>query len=144
MCCFGAKARLAMTCSDDLFMTNAEIQAIIAQAAQAWMTGNAEAFAALFVSDGLLIVPGKTYRGRNAIRAVTADFSARHTHVNINLSRMINEGDAAVVEWHWQDIEIETGIHHAADDAIVVDFYDGQIIRWREYIDTKTPASAEP
>jgi ketosteroid isomerase-like protein len=46
-------------------------------------------------------------------------------------------GDQAVVEWQWRDTEDTTGVRHRADDAMVIDFKDGSIVRWREYIDTR-------
>ncbi len=122
----------------------AEIRSIVEQAAQAWITGNAEAFAALFAPNGKFVVPGKIHQGREAIREVAASFAARYSNVTIDIRRMIVNGDQAVVEWYWEDTKNASGARNKADDAIVVDFKDGQITRWREYIDTKTPATDDP
>jgi uncharacterized protein (TIGR02246 family) len=115
-----------------------EVQLIVHRAALAWITGSAEAFADLFAPDGEFIVPGKVYRGRAAIREVAADFAARHSAVKIMIKRIIVEGDQAVVEWQWRDTQSGTGRRQQADDAIVIDFKDGEISRWREYIDAKS------
>jgi len=42
------------------------------------------------------------------------------------------------VEWIWKDVEKNTGSQSQAEDAIIVDFREGQINRWREYIDTQS------
>lgn len=115
------------------------IRAIIEQAREAWISGDADGFASLFTPDGEFIVPGKHWRSRSAIREVLAGFAERYSSIHIDIRRIIVDGDQAVVEWYWEDTKNETGIRHRADDAIVVDFKDGRISRWREYIDTKTP-----
>ena len=118
-----------------------EIRSTIQQAAQAWMTGDANAFANLFAPNGEFITPGRACRGQDAIREVTASFAARHSNVNISIMRIIIDGDQAVVEWQWQDTDDATGVRHRADDAIVIDFNDGLIARWREYIDNSPYAA---
>ena len=117
-----------------------EMRAMIERAGQAWVAGDADAFAALFVPDGDFIVPGKRLRGQAAIREVLAGFAERYSDVKVDIRRIIVEGDRAVVEWYWEDTKNATGVRNKADDAIVVDFRDGRISRWREYIDAQSPA----
>jgi uncharacterized protein (TIGR02246 family) len=112
------------------------IRMAIDTARNAWMNGEADQFANLFTEDGEFIVPGHVYRGRDEIRTVTAEFAESHSNVQINIHRIITEGNQAVVEWHWEDTEIASGKRTVADDAIVIDFEVEQIKRWREYIDT--------
>ncbi|MBW4468390.1 MAG: nuclear transport factor 2 family protein [Pegethrix bostrychoides GSE-TBD4-15B] len=107
----------------------------IQTARTAWITGDADAFAALFSETGEFVVPGQIYRGREEIRAVTAAFLENHASVQIEIHRLITEGNQVAVEWHWEDTETATGQRTVADDVIVVDFAAGQITRWREYID---------
>lgn len=107
----------------------------IQTARAAWISGDADAFAALFSETGEFVVPGQIYRGQAEIRAVTDAFSASHSDVQIEIRRLITEGNQVAVEWHWEDTETATGKRMVADDAIVVDFEAGQITRWREYID---------
>ncbi len=115
-----------------------EIRSLVQQAADAWVSGNAEAFAALFTSDGEFIVPGDRWVGQAAIQQVAADFASAYSNVKIDIRRIIVEDDQAVVEWDWQETEKATGQHGSADDVIVIDFRDGRFSRWREYIDTQS------
>jgi len=121
-------------------MTPDEIRRLIRQAGQAWIAGDADTFAGLFTSDGEFVVPGKRRQGPSAIREVLAGFAQGYSDIKIDIRRIIVDGDQAVVEWYWEDTKNATGVRNRADDAIVVDFKDGRISRWREYIDTKTPA----
>lgn len=116
-----------------------EIRLVIKQAGDAWMAGDANAFAVLFVPDGEFIVPGDHWRGQAEIRKVVADYASAYSDVKINIRRIMIDGNQAVVEWDWEDKENATGIRSKANDAIVVDFKDGRISRWREYIDTESP-----
>jgi uncharacterized protein (TIGR02246 family) len=115
-----------------------EIRERIQQAANAWMTGDADAFAELFIPNGEFIVPGDRWSGRGAIRQVAADFAAAYADVQIEIRRIVVDGNSAVVEWHWQETAVATGKRGVADDAIAIDFHNGFISRWREYIDTQS------
>jgi uncharacterized protein (TIGR02246 family) len=116
-------------------MIQATIHSTIEKARTAWMTGDADAFVALFTQDGEFVIPGHVYRGVDEIRTVMADFVETHSNVEIIIYRIIIDGNQAVVEWHWEDTTTETGKRMIADDAIVVDFEGELIRRWREYID---------
>jgi uncharacterized protein (TIGR02246 family) len=116
-----------------------EIRSVIKQASNAWIAGDANAFAALFMPDGEFIVPGDRRIGQAEIRKVAADYASAYSDVKINIRRIIIDGNQSVVEWDWEDKENASGIRSQANDAIVIDFKNGQISRWREYIDTKSP-----
>ncbi len=116
-----------------------QIQQIIQKARHAWIAGDAEAWAALFVNDGEMIVHGRRWIGQQQIRQALADFTANTSGVKIEIRRIIIDGNQAVVEWYWQDQD-KVGRRNQADDVIVVDFKANRISRWREYIDTETPA----
>ncbi|WP_404787902.1 SgcJ/EcaC family oxidoreductase [Altericista sp. CCNU0014] len=126
----------------DLHVSSPEVL-LVRQAADAWMTGDADAFADLFLPDGEFIVPGKRWVGRAAIRKAAADFFAAGTDVKIDIRRVIVEADRACVEWHWQETECAANKRGSADDAIAIDFRDGKISRWREYIDTQSCIETE-
>ncbi len=119
-------------------MTSEKIRSIIQQASEAWLTGDAEAFASLFLPDGEFIVPNNRWVGTEKIRQVAADFATDY-EVKIEIRRIIVEDERAVVEWYWSDTQKATGKCNQADDAIVVDFRAGKISRWREYIDATSP-----
>ena len=123
------------------YMKPEEVRTLIEQARDAWVARDADAFAQMFVPDGELIVPGERWQGRAKIRAEVAHFAQQYSDVKIGIRRIIVEGNQAVVEWHYEDTENATGLRNQADDAIIVDFKDGHISRWREYFDDKTPAS---
>lgn len=124
---------------DSQSMTIEEIQSTIKQAANAWMKGDATGFASLFISEGEFIVPGNKWQGREAIQTVVSDFYKSYFDVKIDIKRILIDGDRAVVEWHWENTEKDSGKISKAEDAIVVDFQNGGIQRWREYIDDKSP-----
>ncbi len=115
------------------------MRSMIRQAAASWSEGDAKAVAKLFVPEGEFVVPGQKVVGPAAIEKVASEFFDSHSHVDIEVQRIIVEGQQAVVEWTWTDTENDTGKRSCADDAIVVDFADGKIRRWREYIDAVTP-----
>ena len=119
-------------------MTSEQYRSIIQQAAEAWITGDADTFASLFLPDGEFIVPNNRWVGVAKIRQVIADFAADYK-VKIAIRSIIVEGNQAVVEWYWSDKEKATGKCNQAEDAIVVDFRAGKITRWREYIDATSP-----
>jgi uncharacterized protein (TIGR02246 family) len=120
-------------------VSSESIRSIIEQAKNCWIEGTADTFASLFTADGELIVPGYRWVGKEAIRQAVTDFTTHASSVKIEIHRIIIEGDQAVVEWDWEDIEKATGKKNPAHDAIVIDFVEGKIKRWREYIDTQTP-----
>ncbi|ARV57720.1 DUF4440 domain-containing protein [Nostocales cyanobacterium HT-58-2] len=120
-------------------MNKEDIRTLIEQARYAWVTQDADALIQLFTLDGELIVPGKRWQGREKIREEVTQFAQQSSDVTIEIQRIIIEGNQTVVEWYYEDTEKASGHRNKADDVIVVDFKEGQIIRWREYIDTKTP-----
>ncbi len=114
-----------------------DMRSIVRQAADAWITGNADAFAALFTPNGEFIVPGQKWVGQDAIRQATAEFARDYSQVKIEIRQIITEGNRAMVEWQWEDVQKASGRRSKADDAISIDFIDGKISRWREYIDAE-------
>ncbi|MGA7935654.1 MAG: SgcJ/EcaC family oxidoreductase [Kovacikia sp.] len=115
------------------------MEALIDQARDSWIAGNAEAFSALFAPDGEFIVPGQRWVGQEAIHRVAAEFAATHSNVEVSIHTLVLGDGQAVVEWVWKDVETATGSRTEAEDAIVVDFKAGKITRWREYIDAESP-----
>lgn len=117
-------------------MTPDAIHAIVHTAKAAWIEGDAEAFADLFTPAGQFIVPGQQYQGPDQIRVVMQNFAAAQPQVQIEIRQIVVEGDRAFVEWVWHE-QTDQGWKRD-EDAIAIDFQDGKITRWREYIDDQT------
>lgn len=113
-----------------------DIRSTIELARTAWIARDADALSQLFTADGILIVPGQRWQGRDRIRSEIAKFARDYTDVSITIHRIIIDGDKAAVEWHYEDTERATGKRNRADDAIVIEVENGQISYWREYFDT--------
>ncbi|MDB9526750.1 SgcJ/EcaC family oxidoreductase [Oscillatoria sp. CS-180] len=123
----------------DSVMADSLVNTLICDAIAAWENGDAEQFANLFTDTGEFIVPGDRWVGQEAIRQVTADFSAEHS-VKIDVHQMIVQDQRIAIEWSWQETNRATGESSRADDVIVVTITNGKIQRWREYIDTQSPS----
>lgn len=123
------------------YMKQEDIRNLIEKARDAWVARDANALAQLFTPDGELIVPGQKWQGQTRIRSEVARFAQQYSDVKIDIRRIIIADNQAAVEWYYEDTEKATGLRNQADDAIIVDFSNGRIRRWREYFDTKTPAS---
>ncbi len=137
--CFGIAACSGAFASE--YRKQEGMRAVIKQARDAWVDRDADALAQLFTPDGELVVPGQRWQGQARIRQEVTLFAQQYSEVKINIRRIILADDQAAVEWHYEDTETATGLHNRADDAIIVDFKEGRISRWREYFDTQTPAS---
>ncbi|MBH8556404.1 nuclear transport factor 2 family protein [Nostocaceae cyanobacterium CENA357] len=122
-------------------MNQQEIRTLIEKARYAWASQDADALAQIFTADGEIIVPGQKWRGQAKIREEITNFAQQYSNVKIEIRRVLIENNQAAVEWYYEDTEKATGRRNKADDVIVIDFQDGCISRWREYFDTKTPAS---
>lgn len=122
-------------------MQPGDMRALIEKARDAWVNRDANTLAQLFTPDGELIVPGQRWQGQAQIRQEINHFAQQYSDVKIVIRRIIFADSQAVVEWYYEDTEKATGHRNKADDAIVIDFKDGRISRWREYFDTRTPAN---
>ena len=136
---FGITLSLSAFANHD--MEQEDMKALIEQARDAWVARDADALAQLFTPNGELIVPGQRWRGKAKIRQEVTRFAQQYSDVKIDIRRIIVKDNQAAVEWYYEDTEKATGFRNKVDDAIIVDFKDGHISRWREYFDTKTPAS---
>ena len=115
------------------------IYSLIEQAKSAWIERNEDTLSQLFTLDGELVLPGKSWKGRQKIREEIAKFSRQYKDVAITIHRVIIDGNQAALEWQYEDTEIATNKRNLADDVIILEVEDGQISYWREYFDIKTP-----
>jgi uncharacterized protein (TIGR02246 family) len=120
-----------------------DIPTIIHLAKDAWVNLDGNALAKLFTPDGELIVPGYRWQGQAQISEAVSSVAQQSQDIQIEIERIIICGEQAVIEWRYQETEKATQNRKTTDDAIVVDFRDGKISRWREYFDTQTPSSIE-
>ncbi len=112
-----------------------DIRSTIELARTAWIDRDADALAQLFTEDGILIVPGQRWQGRDRIRSEIAKFARDYTDVSISIHRIIIDRNLAAVEWHYEDTAKATGKRNRSDDAIVIEVENGRISYWREYFD---------
>lgn len=64
--------------------------------------GDAASVAALYESDGVLVLGGETYRGPDAIRPVLEGMVAGKTKITMNVIKVLQSGDVALVYNDWQ------------------------------------------
>ena len=116
-------------------MPTPEVETLVRKARHAWLTRNADEFVDLFTTDGEFVTPGNRCVGPAEIRQTFTDYAAAYDEVQIDIHRVIQEGDRVFIEWDWLDREKSTGKRVHAEDAIAIDLEGQKIRRWREYID---------
>jgi len=109
-------------------------RALVERQARAWENEDLEAIVADFAPDGVLVSPGGSWQGLDAIRAAAEGFFAGVTDVRIEVTRVLLDGDAGAAEWTWTERRSD-GTRRTAEDAVVFELRDGRIARWREYFD---------
>ena len=114
-------------------LTPQEIRNSIQTSADACIAGNAETFASLFTTDAKMIINGNQIVGKTAIEKATAAYLASREQIQVTIHRIIVENNQAVVEWTWEDVKTTTGQQNCTDNAIVIEFKEYLICRWREY-----------
>ena len=137
--CFGIA--FSTDASANQYMKPENIRTLLQKARDAWVARDADALTQLFTPDGEIIVPGQRWQGQAKIRQEVTRFAQQYSDVKIEIRRIIVENNQAALEWYYEDTENATGLRNQAEDAIVVDFKDNRIWRWREYFDVKTPVS---
>lgn len=115
-------------------MTGEEARALVERQARAWEEADLDAIVADFAPDGVLISPGGSWRGPDAIRCAAGEFFAGASGVKVEVSRVLADGDAGAVEWTWTEGRPD-GSLRTAEDAIVFEVRDGKVVYWREYFD---------
>ncbi|MEZ4732151.1 MAG: nuclear transport factor 2 family protein [Caldilineaceae bacterium] len=117
-------------------MKRDEIEALVQRQADAWQCGDVEAIVADFDETALFISPGGVWRGRAAIRQAATAFWSTVQSVNIQVVRMLIDGDHGAVEWIWTEVRCADGQSHSAADAIIFTLTKDKISYWREYFDS--------
>ncbi len=115
-----------------------EIQELVERQAKAWETADSQQIIADFADDGLFIVPGSQFRGKQDIKKAADSYFAEFTETKVTLKRLIVKGNEGAIEWTWSETEKESGKQSQAEDAIIFELEDGKIKYWREYIDKES------
>lgn len=112
---------------------NEEARALVERQARAWEAGDLDAIVADFAPDGVLASPGGTWEGPGEIRTAAEGFFEAAESVTVDVTRVLVDSDAGAVEWTWT--EKRAGETYVAEDAIIFELRDGEIVYWREYFD---------
>jgi uncharacterized protein (TIGR02246 family) len=121
-------------------MTVDEVTQLIERQAHAWIVQDIELALPDFAPDAIFQSPGGRFVGRSEIRRVANAFFAETASVKITILRVIFDGRNGAVEWTWEETLRSTNRRRFAEDAIIFEIVDGQIVYWREYFD---PAQME-
>ena len=114
------------------------MQALVARQAEAWETQDVATLISDFAPDAVFKAASFTFTGVEAIKKAAEDYFRDFTDTQVEIKRVIIEGNMGAVEWDWRDRNQKTGKPSAAEDAIIFELRDdGKIVYWREYIERK-------
>jgi len=117
-------------------MKRDEIEALVQRQADAWQRGDIEAIVADFDETAVFISPAGVWHGRAAIRQAATTFWATVQTVDVQVARVLVEGNQGAIEWIWTEMRWTDGQSHSAADAIIFTLNNDKISYWREYFDT--------
>jgi uncharacterized protein (TIGR02246 family) len=116
-------------------MTHDEVHQLLLRRIRAWQAGDLDAIMAGYADDIVHISPYGRRVGVAEIRAANERYLAEYTGFEVQLHRLVVEGDQGALEWTWSETRRADGLRRSADDAIVFVLRDGKISYWREYFD---------
>jgi ketosteroid isomerase-like protein len=127
--------RSSSAASEEIIMTDAEIQEFVTRFAAAWATRDAEAFLALWHPEGLLhhAILDRPLKGAELGRLVETQNELAPDLV-WQLLDWTSRGDVVIVEW--QNTRFIDGKRMAYRGVDKFRFRDGKIIEERVYMDT--------
>ena len=117
-------------------MTRDELHAFLLQRGRAWSDRNLDAIMADYAPDIVYITPFGQISSLAQLRANNARYLQEYTDIDINLTRLIVDGDQGALEWTWSETRLVDGVRRSVDDAIVFVIRNRKIVYWREYFDT--------
>jgi uncharacterized protein (TIGR02246 family) len=115
-----------------------KIKQLVERQANAWETADSEKIIADFAADGLFVVPGSQFSGKEEIKAAAESYFAEFVDTTVTIKRIIVKGNEGAIEWAWNEKNKATGKTSQAEDAIIFEIEDGKIKYWREYIDKES------
>ena len=116
-------------------MTHEEVQRLLLRRIRAWRDEDLDAIMADYADDIVHVSPYGRRVGVAAMRAADERYLAEYTGFEVQLNRLVVEGDQGALEWTWTETRRADGLRRSADDAIVFVLRDGKIAYWREYFD---------
>jgi uncharacterized protein (TIGR02246 family) len=119
-------------------MTRDDVHRFILRRISAWRDEDLAAIMADYADDIVHVSPFGKRVGVADMRAANARYLAEYTAFEVQLHRLIVDGDEGALEWTWSETRRADGLRRSAEDAIVFVLRDGKISYWREYFD---PAS---
>jgi uncharacterized protein (TIGR02246 family) len=122
-------------------MTHGEVDRLLLRRIRAWRDEDLDAILADYADDIVHVSPYGRRVGVAAMRAADERYLAEYTGFEVQLNRLVVEGDQGALEWTWTETRRADGLRRSADDAIVFVLRDGKIAYWREYFD---PAAQAP
>jgi uncharacterized protein (TIGR02246 family) len=122
-------------------MTHGEVDRLLLRRIRAWRDEDLDAILADYADDIVHVSPYGRRVGVAAMRAADERYLAEYTGFEVQLNRLVVEGDQGALEWTWTETRRADGLRRSADDAIVFVLRDGKIAYWREYFD---PAGQAP
>lgn len=118
-------------------MTKSEVHSLLPRRARAWREEDLDAIMADYAPDVVHVSPYGHRVGAAAMREANARYLAEYTGFDVQLKRLIVDGDEGALEWTWTETRRADGLRRSTDDAIVFVLRDGKISYWREYFDTR-------
>jgi uncharacterized protein (TIGR02246 family) len=116
-------------------MTHDEVHRLLLRRIRAWQDEDLDAIMADYADDIVHVSPYGTGAGVAAMRAANTRYLAEYTGFEVQIHRLVVEGDQGALEWTWTETRRSDGLRRSADDAIVFVLRDGKIAYWREYFD---------
>ncbi|MGF1590981.1 MAG: nuclear transport factor 2 family protein [Pleurocapsa sp.] len=114
-----------------------QITEMVIRQAKAWSEQNIEAIVNDFAEDAVFIAAGFKFQGKQQIEQAAQNYFQQFHHTSVKIKRIVIEDKQGAVEWDWRDKERQTGKEGYAEDAIIFELENSQIIYWREYIEKK-------
>jgi uncharacterized protein (TIGR02246 family) len=114
-------------------MTHDEVHRLLLRRIRAWRDEDLEAIVADYADDIVHVSPFGTRVGVADIRAADVSYLAEYTGFDVQIHRLVVEGDDGALEWTWSETRRADGLRRSADDAIVFTLRDGKIAYWHEY-----------
>ena len=92
-----------------------------------------DTFLDLFSPGAEMVLPNAYCVGKDAIRTALGGMYNTYDSISIKVTRVVSGGNVVWIEWRWSDRNRLTGNSHLMDTALILEFENDRIRRWREY-----------